>query len=238
MSYESEFRLKSMREQVYEYLRVQMNEGRIRPNSFLNLNEISKELGMSRTPLRDALFQMEAEGFVTIFPRRGVVVNALTLEKIRNIYEMLGALESAVLVLVAVRFRDSDAEAMEKLNQKMAKALAQNNFSLFYENNLKFHNTYLDLSDNSEMLHAIKIRKERLYDFPRNKAFVKEWEVHSLEEHRAMTDLLKNHDFNGAADYIRDVHWSFSVQERFIRKYYFSSHSELDISEEGTEKSE
>lgn len=238
MSYESHFRLKSMRERVYDYLRIQMNEGKIRPGSFLNLNEISRELGMSRTPLRDALFQMEAEGFVTIFPRRGIIVNALTLEKIRNIYEMLGALESAVLVLVAVRFRDSDAESMEKLNHQMAKALDQNNFSLFYENNLKFHNTYLDLSDNMEMLHAIKIRKERLYDFPRNKTFVKEWELHSLEEHQAMVDLLKMHDFNGAADYVRDVHWSFSVQERFIRKYYFASHADLDISEEGTEKSE
>ena len=235
---ESQFTLKSLREQVYDYLRVQMNEGKIRPGSFLNLNDISRELGMSRTPLRDALFQLEAEGFITIFPRRGVVVNALTLEKIRNIYEMLGALESATLLFVAVRFRDGDAEAMEKLNQQMAKALEQNNFSLFYEDNLKFHNTYLDLSDNQEMLHAIKIRKERLYDFPRNKAFVKEWELHSVVEHQTMVDLLKEHDFNGAADFIRDVHWSFSVQERFIRKYYFAKHIDLDISEEGGKKVE
>ena len=104
-------------------LRVQMNEGRLRPGAFLNLNDISRELGMSRTPLRDALFQLESEGFVTIFPRRGVVVNVLTLEKIRNIYEILGALESAALLLVAVRFRDGDADMMEKYNQQMRKAL-------------------------------------------------------------------------------------------------------------------
>ena len=103
MTCESHFTLKSLKEQVYDYLRVQMNEGRLRPGAFLNLNDISRELGMSRTPLRDALFQLESEGFVTIFPRRGVVVNSLTLEKIRNIYEILGALESAALLLSSRR---------------------------------------------------------------------------------------------------------------------------------------
>ena len=230
---ELHFTLKSLREQVYDYLRIQMNEGRVKPGSFLNLNEISKELGMSRTPLRDALFQLEAEGFVTIYPRRGVVVNSLSLENIRDIYEILGGLESEVIVCVALKFRDTDADVMEQCNVRMRKALDQNNFAAFYDENLKFHNTYLDMSDNSEILHYIKIHKERLYDFPRNKVFVKEWEMHSLDEHKAMIDLFRAGNFNGAAEYVRDVHWSFSVQERFVRKYYFAKHSELDVSQEG-----
>ena len=60
MTCESHFTLKSLKEQVYDYLRVQMNEGRLRPGAFLNLNDISRELSMSRTPLRDALFQLES----------------------------------------------------------------------------------------------------------------------------------------------------------------------------------
>lgn len=232
MNGEQQSMLKSLREQVYDYLREQMNEGRVRAGAFLNLNEISMELGMSRTPLRDALFQLESEGFVTIYPRRGVVVNSLSLEKIRNIYEILGGLESAVIVHIALRFRDSDADIMEKANLQMRKALDQNNYSLFYDENLKLHNAYLNLSDNLEILHYIKIHRERLYDFPRNKTFVKDWELHSLEEHKAMISLFRSGDFNGAAEYVRDVHWSFAVQERFIRKYYFAKHSELDVSQE------
>ena len=229
---DSFFTIKSLREQVYDYLRLQMNDGKIRPGSFLNLNEISMELGMSRTPLRDALFQLETEGFVTIYPRRGVIVNTLTLEKIRNIYEIIGGLESSVMVHIALRFRESDAEIMDKCNTQMRKALDQNNYSMFYEENLKFHNVYLNMSDNAEILQYIKIHRERLYDFPRNKTYVKEWELHSLEEHKMLIELLRKGDFNGAAEYIRDVHWSFQVQERFIRKYYFAKHSELDVSEE------
>ncbi len=89
------FNLKSLREQVYEYLKIQLNEGKLEHGAFLNLNAISAEMGISKTPLRDALFQLEAEGFVTIYPRRGVKVNVLSLEKIRNIYQILGGLEGA-----------------------------------------------------------------------------------------------------------------------------------------------
>lgn len=232
MARKQELSLKSLREEVYEYLRAQMNCGRLRPGLFLNLKEISDELGISRTPLRDALFQLESEGFITIFPRRGVVVNELTLEKIRSIYEILGALESAVIVHAALRFGDGDADLMDKYNKQMRKALGRNNFSAFYDANLKFHNVYLNLSDNAEILNMVRINKERLYDFPRNKAFVKEWELHSVDEHDELTGLLRKGDWNGAADFMRDVHWSFSVQERFIRKYYFASRAELDVSRE------
>ena len=69
--------VKSLREQVYEYIRDQMMTGHILPNTTLNLNQISDHLGISKTPLRDALIRLEVEGFVTIMPRRGVVVNAL-----------------------------------------------------------------------------------------------------------------------------------------------------------------
>lgn len=235
MASQENISLKSLREQIYEGLRIQMNEGRVRPGAFLNLNEISNELGMSRTPLRDALFQLEFEGFVTIFPRRGVMVNALTLEKIRSIYEILGALESSVMVHAALRFSDDAVVMMEKHNQQMRKALDRNNFSAYYEANLKLHNVYLDMSDNAELLNLIKMNKERLYDFPRNKVYVKEWEQHSVGEHDELIGHLRRGRFNDAADFMRDVHWSFSVQERFIRKYYFADRAELDISEEGAD---
>ncbi|HEY69150.1 MAG TPA: GntR family transcriptional regulator, partial [Anaerolineae bacterium] len=57
--------LKSLREQVYDYLRHAMNRGELAPGAALNLNQISRKLGVSRTPLRDALLQLEIEGFVT-----------------------------------------------------------------------------------------------------------------------------------------------------------------------------
>jgi len=222
------FVLKSLREMVYEYLKKQLNEGHLEQGSFLNLNKISEELGISKTPLRDALFQLESEGFITIFPRRGAMVNVLTLEKIRNIYQIVGALESAVLSSVGLRLRSEDLDRMETYNEEMRAALEVNDFDLFYAKNLSFHNVFLDYSDNEDLLHSVRILKERLYDFPRSKGFVKDWEVISTGEHAEILRLLRKEDYNGAAEYVRDVHWSFAVQERFIRKYYFARSAELD----------
>ena len=90
--------LKTLREQVYEYLRELMQYGKLKPGDFINMNQLSNELGISKTPLRDALIQLEAEGFVTFFPRRGVMVNLLTLQDIKDYYQIIGALEGAVIL--------------------------------------------------------------------------------------------------------------------------------------------
>jgi DNA-binding GntR family transcriptional regulator len=93
-------------------------------------------------------------------------------------------------------------------------------FSRFYDANLAFHDGYLELSENDELVERIRILKQRLYDFPRQQGFVPEWERASLGEHEAVIGLLSKGDVAGAADYLRDVHWSFGVQEPWIRRYY------------------
>jgi DNA-binding GntR family transcriptional regulator len=224
--------VKSLRQQVYDFLRDEMNSGRILPGSFLNLNEMSHHLGISKTPLRDALLHLEVEGFVTIFPRRGIMVNALSLEKIRNLYEIIGALEAQVVASLCDRFDKGDVDRMDALNEAMRRALEQDDFNLYYEKNLEFHDTYLRHSANEDLLKTVQTMKERLYDFPRKKGFVKEWEVRSTGEHADIIARLRRGDYASAADYIRDVHWSFQVQERYIRRYYFLQNGEGEGQEE------
>ena len=64
----------------------------------------------------------------------------------------------------------------------------------------------------------VRIYKQRLYDFPRKKGFLKEWEMNSMGEHRELVNLFDKGDFEGASKFVRDVHWSYSVQERYIKK--------------------
>jgi DNA-binding GntR family transcriptional regulator len=193
------------------------------------MNGTSQKLGISRTPLRDALIQLEMEGFVKILPRRSVVVNKLTVQDIKDFYAILGALESMAIVSISDKFGEPDAKKMQQLNESMSKAIDKNDFDKFYERNLGFHNVYIDLSGNMMLKRMTDILKKRLYDFPRRAGFIKEWEVDSMKEHEKLTELLSQGKFMDAAVYIRDVHWSFKVQERYIRKYY-SDEIENDIS--------
>jgi DNA-binding GntR family transcriptional regulator len=215
---------RSLREEVYERLRALMNRGRLRPGKYLDLNALARQIGISRTPLRDALLRLECEGFVEIHGRRGVRVAPLTLDRIRHIYEILAALESTALRDVADRITPESVARMKELNREMARALDAANFARFYDANLTFHDTYLDLSDNTEMVRQIHLLKQRLYDFPRLKGFVSEWERASVEEHQTLVRLLQQGDVGAAADLLRDVHWSFTYQEPFVRRYY-AAHS-------------
>lgn len=212
--------IKSLKEQVYEYLREQMRRGDIMPGSAIDMEETSKKLGVSKTPLRDALLQLEMEEFVTILPRRMVVVNSLTKDDIRNYYEIIGSLESMALLNAFERLKASDIEAMQKLNSDMKDSIAANDFDLYYERNLAFHNTFLNLCGNDSLVKLVNNLKKRLYDFPRPQGFVKEWEESSILEHQALIDLLRKGRGQEAANHVRDVHWSFKVQEGFVGKYY------------------
>ncbi len=214
--------LSSLKDQVYEYLRYQMKIGEIQPGSFINMDSTSKKLGVSKTPLRDALLQLEMEGFVTILPRRGVIVNKLTLQDIKDYYQIIGALESTAIIGSSETLRISDIKKMDRLNGEMEKAIDRDNFDVFYEKNLMFHDAYINQAGNKMLRRTVDILKKRLYDFPRQKGYIKEWEEASIKEHQKLVNLLADGKFLEASNFIRDVHWSFNVQERFIKKYYFT----------------
>jgi len=222
--------LRSLREQVYEYLRDAINRGDLDGGSFLDQKKLSEGLGISKTPLRDALIQLETEGFVSILPRRGVIVNRLTLEDIRHLYEIIGALEGAAVMSVGDRLQATHYQQMRSLNAEMVQAVEAGAFDRYYARNLSFHEVFLGLSQNTSLLRMVENAKHRLYDFPRRRDFLPDWESASTGEHAAFLDLLEGGDVRSAADYLRDVHWSFDVQQRFIVQYYFP---DADLSEVG-----
>jgi len=211
--------LKSLKEQVYEYLREQMEKGEIRPGSSINMEETSMKLGVSKTPLRDALLQLEMENFISILPRRGVVVNHLTLQDIKDSYEIIGALESTALLCAFEKIKKSDVKKLQTLNMEMEEAIKRDNFSLYYAKNLKFHNAFLNLCGNLNLVRIVNNLKRRLYDFPRQEGFVKRWEETSIREHKELVDLIEQGRREEAARFIRDVHWSYDVQEKFIKEF-------------------
>jgi DNA-binding GntR family transcriptional regulator len=212
--------LKSLKEQVYDYLRQQFQQHRLQPGAVINMEATAKKLGVSKTPLRDALIQLEMEGFVTISPRRGIFVNALPLDEIREFYQVIGALENAALQEAFPRLGAAGIKKMDLLNRQMQKAIDAEDFDLFYQKNLLFHECFIELCGNRNLERIVGNLKKRLYDFPQKRQWIKEWEQESIREHQEIVDFLAAGDAQSAALFLRDVHWSFKVQEKYIRKYY------------------
>jgi len=222
--------LASLKDQVYEYLRSQMRVGELMPGDVIDMNVTSQKLGVSKTPLRDALIRLEMEGFVNIMARKGVVVNILTVEDIREIYQILGALESTAIIAASETISKKGVDRLKKLNEGMRKAIEKDDFSDYYDKNLTFHDVFLKLSGNNMLRKTADVLKKRLYDFPRRTGYVKEWEQSSIKEHQQLVEFISAKKYLEAANFIRDVHWSFNVQERFINLYYFDTPSGLNNS--------
>jgi DNA-binding GntR family transcriptional regulator len=214
----------SLREQVYQYFRDEMQKGSLASGTTINLNAISKQLGVSKTPLRDALIQLESEGFVSILPRRGVMVRKLTMEEVRDFYEIIGALEASVIRSVFEDIGPREIRQMKEFNSVQRKAFGKGDHYQYYQKNLEFHEVFITLSSNDTLLKLIMPMKRRLYDFPRH-SYVTEWEQRNMDDHDRLIAMIENGDSDGAARLLRDVHWSYEVQEKYIRQFYQVSES-------------
>ena len=219
--------LESLRDQIYQFLRHEMQAGELLPGSRVDMKELCQQLGVSVTPIRDALVQLQAEGFVSIAPRRWVRINALSLKDIDNLYEVIGALEASAIKSVFHKLDKAAVRSLEQFNDEYRQAIFQGDTERIYRKNLSFHEVFLDLSENHHLKKIIRLFKERLYDFPR-RAYLQEWELRNSDEHQQLIDCIKKGDSDASVRVMKDVHWSFRVQENYIRKFYSLAMEELD----------
>ena len=203
-----------LRVQVYDYLEKQMRKGVLEPGAAISVNTLIKELGVSRTPLREALLLLQEQGFVSILPQRGVKINALTIEDVVDIYEILGGIESRVILSVFSKIGVKELKLMEKFNMDIESALKDNDIIKHNEANIKFHDIFLNLSKNERLLRYVKNLKMQLYDFPR-RDYGKQWNTRNLQQHKEFIALVEAGKALEAADYMRDVHWNFDLPDSF-----------------------
>ena len=209
----------TLREKVYHYLRQELAKGNLIPGSFINQNEICEKLSISRAPMRDALIQLEAEQFVEILPRRGVLLRKLSIKDIKNYYEIIGALESALIINEFDKLNADHIEKMTEYNEQLKAALEKEKFEVYFEIDLDFHNVFLKLSDNSRLRRMIIVLMQRLYDFPRMK-YDKQWERINYHEHGRLIYSVRVGNREATASIIKNELWSFTRHKEYLQKIY------------------
>ena len=193
-----------LRTRVYEYLREQIRNESMQPGMYISMNQLTKTLDISRTPLRDALLQLQTEGFLTFLPQRGIKINELTWEEIVNLYEILGGLDSRALLSVFDRLGPREIKKMRAVNEKMYAVDCSGGYGDYFNMNTAFHNVYLDLSTNRELTNYLNIIRQRLFQFAK-RDWGKVCEM-NYQEHLTMLELIEQGRDKEAADFMRDVH--------------------------------
>lgn len=109
-------------QQVHEQILREILSGVREPGRFLRETDLARELGVSRTPIREALLQLAADGFVEILPNRGALVRKLTPAQLAHIFEVREALEGTAAELACERLTDEDLQTLDAQTQKVESA--------------------------------------------------------------------------------------------------------------------
>lgn len=157
----------SLHEQVAQRLRQMLVEGQIAPGAKLNERELSELLQVSRTPLREAIKMLAAEGLVELLPNRGAVVRGPSAREIREAYEVRAELEGLAARLAAERISDRDLVRLREaqtlfrksvttlIARRARRAVPWKDESVWVQANDLFHQAILDAAGNGRLNHTI-----------------------------------------------------------------------------------
>lgn len=144
------------RERAYADLRYRILTGRLAPGTTLLETEIAGMLGLSRTPVREAVIRLAEEGLVLVRPRHGVTVIDLTLADFRDILDVFSALEVRAVALTAAQpLRPEDRDALTQLTQRMERATAEGDIARWSDLDDDFHAMLVGLCGNARLQRTI-----------------------------------------------------------------------------------
>ncbi len=143
-------------EKIAETIRGYILKGTLRSGERLTEPSLSKLLGISRTPIREALRLLEIEGFVEIIPRRGAVVTTITDKDIDEIFELKIHLEALAAKNSANTMTDQDITRLKNINNKIRSLIGTNNISQLVKLNSEFHNAFMQKCNNGRLLKFLE----------------------------------------------------------------------------------
>jgi len=204
---------RALYEEVAEWLRQRIFNRDLPPGTWIDELRIAKELGISRTPLREAIKVLAAEGLVTMKVRRGAYVTEVSPQDLRDVYEVLALLEADAAESACWRATDTELAELERMHQELEAAADPRTGSRerFFELNEAFHLRILDLGHNRWRKQLV-IDLRKVMKLNRHGSLSKEGRIaESLAEHRAILDALQRRDAAAAAQAVR-VHFANGLQ--------------------------
>lgn len=180
---------------VYSQLLDDIRSGRLNSGDRLRETELAERLGVSRTPVREAIRQLEADGLVTHVPRQGASIRSLDYAEVMELYEMRAVLEGTAARLAARAASDLEIEELEALNTELAQAGATPEA---FKLNRLFHAALLDAAKNRFLTKSITGLQKALMILGPTTLTQPERAENAVHEHRAILDAIKARDGRAA----------------------------------------
>ena len=193
---------KTLNTNAYEYLRDGILSGRIEPGRFYSENQISNKIGISRTPIRAALQQLQQNKLIEIVPNKGFTVYTMTLKDVSETYQIRAAIEG-----FAARILTSDKSARKKRELKKLEAISAKQKAMlkkpldidrFSEIDEEFHETLVDYLGNDTLSDFYYNQMNKIYIICVNTFQVPQRPIHAIKEHEAILKAINSGNCDAA----------------------------------------
>lgn len=191
-------------QEVASRLRLRIYSQELKPGDAIEELALAEEYGISRTPMREALKVLHAEGLVTLEPRRGCTVTELTQQDLDELFPIMALLEGRCAYEAVKKATDADLKKIKELHAKLEKSAAQHNLEKYFELNCDFHELVQKLSGNnwleritSDLRKFLKLMRGRQLHLPGRLQ-------ESLAEHRMLVAAFENRNAAAAEKIMHD----------------------------------
>ena len=209
-----------IRAEVRRILLTRLLAGELKPGTRINETTLATELGVSRTPLREALIHLELEGFIESAQGKGFSVAPLNAKVALDLHSLVGLLESVATAALADLSESEFADVldeMEVVNRKLAQRVEEGpdgNADQLMELGNRWHALLVGACDNDQLREMLRLLKARLYRY--TYYFIEHPRLIScsLEQHGTILQALRNREFDAAVRLVRQ-HWMLGVDDQY-----------------------
>ena len=202
-----------LRDIVFQKLREAIITGQLKPGDRLMEIKLANTMGVSRTPVREAIRKLQGEGLVIMNARRGAVVAPINVQVMKELLEIRKALESLACQLVAEKASEEEIQELRSINNIMRRAVDDADVNVMTEQDVAFHEKITELADNSHLTNMLDQIKEHLYRY--RLEFIKELKDREIlvEEHDRIIAAIESRNAKLAG---REIEKHIELQEKFI----------------------
>ena len=178
-----------LRDVVFNTLRQAILRGEMEPGERLMEIQLAQKLGVSRTPIREAIRKLELEGLVIMIPRKGAEVAHITEKDMRDVLEVRCTLEELAVLLACKNVNAEHIAALKAANKVFEMAIVSKDVVNIVEADVKFHDAIYAMTNNDRLIQIINNLREQMYRY--RLEYVKDARTHSIliSEHN---DIIKN----------------------------------------------
>jgi DNA-binding GntR family transcriptional regulator len=205
-----------LRDVVFNTLRQAILKGELNPGERLMEIQLAQRLGVSRTPIREAIRKLELEGLVVMIPRKGAEVAKITEKSMQDVLEVRRALEGLAIQLACGRITKEEIGNLEIQGKKFVEAVETGDLVLMAEADEAFHAVIYNATQNDRLISILNNLREQMYRY--RVEYIKDTSIHPiiLKEHEEIIRTVKKRDEEEA---FHAICTHIDNQEEAIRKY-------------------